>query len=387
MAWLRELVHRTLRDAVPLNATVKSEIAATLGLSGSYQEIWNTFSILLLDNFRLSTSQKGSIQRLLTLTPFPLYASLSCISVRDFLGTSLVDIPLLINSGDLSNVSATEVGSVLQNQFPVDISSRTIDIFSAVATHEVNHIVDFHTVRPSAKLSARENALIAAAGVDSMNYCRSMFSPGVFISSPQEFFASLSNEWFADSRNTLNLAVKRFKGGRPQPLNQFVFFADVYSQGSDTTLFYTLDAQGILARTSVKLHRNASSFIDALVLPDSTFTLAVDGSGNVSNLSMSKTTAIEISAGGGIPTALQLFQNYPNPFNPSTTIRFQLPKGARVSLEIFNVLGQQIALLVDRKMDPGYHQVQWDAAVSSGIYFYRLQAGEFLETKKMILLR
>jgi hypothetical protein len=89
----------------------------------------------------------------------------------------------------------------------------------------------------------------------------------------------------------------------------------------------------------------------------------------------------------GIPLSYSLSQNYPNPFNPSTTIRYQLPKAARVSLKIFNVLGQEIASLVDGKMDTGYHQVQWNATVPSGIYFYRLQAGDFVGTKKMVVVK
>jgi hypothetical protein len=80
-------------------------------------------------------------------------------------------------------------------------------------------------------------------------------------------------------------------------------------------------------------------------------------------------------------------QNYPNPFNPSTTIRYELPKTADVSLKIFNVLGQEMVSLVNDQRAPGSYQVQWNANVPSGIYFYRLEAGGFVETKKMILLR
>lgn len=88
-----------------------------------------------------------------------------------------------------------------------------------------------------------------------------------------------------------------------------------------------------------------------------------------------------------IPTQLSLSQNYPNPFNPSTTIAYSLPRAAFVSLRIFNTLGQEIAMLVNQQKVAGYYQVQWNANVPSGIYFYRLQAGEFVETKKMILMK
>jgi hypothetical protein len=88
-----------------------------------------------------------------------------------------------------------------------------------------------------------------------------------------------------------------------------------------------------------------------------------------------------------IPTHYSLSQNYPNPFNPSTTISYSLPKTAVVSLRIFNTLGQEVSMLVNERKEPGYYQTTWNANVPSGIYFNRLQAGGFVETKKMILLR
>ena len=89
---------------------------------------------------------------------------------------------------------------------------------------------------------------------------------------------------------------------------------------------------------------------------------------------------------GSLPVEFQLQQNYPNPFNPSTTISFSIPKASRVYLKIFNILGQEVAVLVDEEKGAGYYQVRWEAALPSGVYFYRLQAGEYVETKKMILL-
>jgi len=91
---------------------------------------------------------------------------------------------------------------------------------------------------------------------------------------------------------------------------------------------------------------------------------------------------------GGLPNQFALSQNYPNPFNPTTEIAFDLAKNGHVSLTVFNVLGQQVTTLVDRDMEAGSHTVQWDASgVSSGVYFYRIQAGDFNSTKKMMLLK
>jgi hypothetical protein len=83
-----------------------------------------------------------------------------------------------------------------------------------------------------------------------------------------------------------------------------------------------------------------------------------------------------------------LHQNYPNPFNPVTTIGFELAKAGRVSLKIFNLLGQEAATLVDEERSAGSHTVEWDAAnFSTGVYVYRLQAGGTVATRKLVLAR
>jgi len=87
-----------------------------------------------------------------------------------------------------------------------------------------------------------------------------------------------------------------------------------------------------------------------------------------------------------IPTGYGLAQNYPNPFNPSTIVQFALPKASHVTLKVFNLLGKEVATLVSQELGPGYFSVRWQADVPSGTYIYRFQAGEFVQTKKMILL-
>jgi len=89
-----------------------------------------------------------------------------------------------------------------------------------------------------------------------------------------------------------------------------------------------------------------------------------------------------------LPKAFSLSQNYPNPFNPVTEIRYALPRDCWVRLEVYNTLGQRVASLVDREQKAGYRVARWDAgSFSSGIYFYGLQAGDFVQTRKMILIR
>ncbi|MCZ6702709.1 MAG: T9SS type A sorting domain-containing protein [Ignavibacteria bacterium] len=90
----------------------------------------------------------------------------------------------------------------------------------------------------------------------------------------------------------------------------------------------------------------------------------------------------------GIPLNYELLQNYPNPFNPTTTIYYALPKESSVELKIYDILGNEIMTFNEKEQSAGYHKIEFDAArYNSGVYIYRLQAGIFVETKKMILLR
>jgi hypothetical protein len=99
-------------------------------------------------------------------------------------------------------------------------------------------------------------------------------------------------------------------------------------------------------------------------------------------------TGIVDHQGGDPPERFSLMQNYPNPFNPSTTIRYALSSRSLVTLSVFNTLGQQVAPLVNETQDAGYHEVKFDGSnMASGMYFYRIQAGSFVQTKKLLLLR
>jgi hypothetical protein len=89
-----------------------------------------------------------------------------------------------------------------------------------------------------------------------------------------------------------------------------------------------------------------------------------------------------------LPTKFELSQNYPNPFNPSTKISWQLPVCSQVTLKVYDVLGNEVVTLVNEEKEAGSHETEFDAAkLSSGVYFYQLKVGEFVSTKKMILLR
>ncbi|KAF0152411.1 MAG: FG-GAP repeat protein [Ignavibacteria bacterium] len=90
----------------------------------------------------------------------------------------------------------------------------------------------------------------------------------------------------------------------------------------------------------------------------------------------------------GIPTAFELFQNYPNPFNPTTNIKYALPKESRVRIAVFNILGQEVATLVNSVMQAGYHSVDFKANnIPSGMYIYKIETESFSQVKKMLLMK
>jgi len=94
-----------------------------------------------------------------------------------------------------------------------------------------------------------------------------------------------------------------------------------------------------------------------------------------------------------LPTQYKLSQNYPNPFNPTTKIDFQLPEKGLVKIDVFNALGEKVKTLINSEYSAGYHSIKWNGtdrngiSVSSGVYFYRILAGDFVKTKKMIYMR
>jgi flagellar hook assembly protein FlgD len=89
-----------------------------------------------------------------------------------------------------------------------------------------------------------------------------------------------------------------------------------------------------------------------------------------------------------LPETFSLDRAYPNPFNPTTTLSFALPVDAAVSLSIYNMQGREVSTLIDANMDAGYHSITWNAdSYSSGVYFVKMVAGEFVNTQKLMLVK
>lgn len=123
---------------------------------------------------------------------------------------------------------------------------------------------------------------------------------------------------------------------------------------------------------SVDPYGNKSEYSDATVF-------------TVENMQIvEKRSAVDLE----VPIAFSLYPNYPNPFNPVTNIRFDLPRESKVQLIVYSITGQKVAELVNNQLTAGNHSIVWDAAgLSSGTYICRIVAGEFSQTRKMLLLK
>jgi hypothetical protein len=280
--------------------TIKAQVTTALGLHGDYARLWNEHTVLLGDNYMSTARQRQTILNFLDLLPAQLHNTVS-ISMNDNLGNNAT-----YQSGSYNttsryggvNIFSFDIGAYSENSFPSDVPAGSADVFTLVLEHELTHVVDSYTIANSATLSARRQALLAAAGTDSQNYLRSMFAGDFFQQAPQEFIASIGNEWFADSAKTVQLGLVRFDAGRHEPLNQALFFAEILSQGGNTTLFYTTDTNGQIVRQDVSLGRDANGFIDELTMGGKQYSFTLDASGNVTGYSVPEPASLCILALG-----------------------------------------------------------------------------------------
>jgi hypothetical protein len=159
-----------------------------------------------------------------------------------------------------------------------------------------------------------------------------------------------------------------------------VYIADGWSGG-----LRVLDVLNPAKPFEVGFHTNTRSASGVAVSGDYAF--VADRDGGLKIFEYAVTTGAEEVA-PEIPASYSLSQNYPNPFNPNTTIEFALPHAATVSLKVYNLLGEEIATLASGDHPAGTFNASWDApGTASGVYFYRLRAGDVVQTRKMILMK
>lgn len=255
---------------------------AGAGLSGLHAQIARRYGVVVLDDNRFDLAQLDAIEQVLSAIPAELHR-LTHISQHILLGNWVENRPEVTLHGSIGvNLADLPVFSDFENPFPPDAEPRKLRVFCGVLQHELNHTVDERTVGPDPVLRARVDQLLARAGrTDALQYLRSMFPPETFPDAPQELFASISNQYLTDSLNTLALARTRLAEGRSAPLDQFLFFADVYAQGRDTTLFFVQDEDCNYSAYPVRVRRDGRGRIDGLAWPGGELALQLDREGFV----------------------------------------------------------------------------------------------------------
>ncbi len=278
LAVLRAQLFKMLRDLPrPFDAEA---FVGDAGLAGIHAEIVRRHGIVVLDNNGFDLAQLDAIQQVLTAIPPELHR-LTNVSQHEFLGNILGGRAEVELRGSVGvNLLATPVYAEFENQFPPDVEPRRIRTFCAALQHELNHAVEELTIGGDPALIRRRDGLVARAGrTDPLQYLRSTAPAHTFPDAPQELFASISNQYLTDSAHTLALAQARLAGGRTAPLDQFLFFADVYSRGGDFTLFFAQDEECNYSAYPVRVRRDAQGRIVRITWPggDARFQLDRDG--------------------------------------------------------------------------------------------------------------
>jgi len=179
----------------------------------------------------------------------------------------------------------------------------------------------------------------------------------------------LSNVSLTESAT--NLEVKLIKNSNHLTFNRTEKMIENITQGEETEITFTFDVDYNIG--------NAEADTIEFMITD----LAYRQAGNKS-VYLTKQFILQYA----LPTEFRLEQNYPNPFNPETRIRYQVSSISPVTLKIYDILGNEVTTLVNEQKEPGYYEVDFNAvSFASGVYIYRLQAENYISTKKMMVLK
>lgn len=187
----------------------------------------------------------------------------------------LKSIPARVLNLQVLTLQNLELGYTTQDEIP-DERTEVVDAFSSSVVHEINRHIATH---------GRESELIKHAGGEKMQYVRSMLEKNYFIENQQEFFPSLARAYFQDTTAVLDLAVERFGAGYHEPINQVLFFMDVYLRGGVLVPVFKMDEYGQLSSRPANLVRDEEGRITGLIINLKQYKFILDKDGFVTNIS------------------------------------------------------------------------------------------------------
>ena len=232
---------------------------------------------------------------------------------------------------------------------------------------------------------ADNSASSDGGGIFSNESSPSLINSVLWNNSPEELFFS---GYYADTM-TLFIAYSDIQGGRSGIIT-FDIDTIIWDEGNIVSNPHFINPDSVdyhLQSGSPCIDAGIDLFIwegDTLVnIPDSLYNGSAPDMG-----ALESSYILRISNVPMLPSKFTFYQNYPNPFNPVTTIHYDLPKRSDVQITIYDLLGRVVTTLVSETQDTGIKSIQWDATnVSSGMYFYQIRAGDFVQTRKMVLLK
>ena len=278
------------------------------------QEIKKKFGITIYDNDMLDSDQLVRMKLILENVPKEIY-DLEIITVNEFLNGQIPEPDEITRI----NILGTKVGEWLEDAIPDDKDQKT-DGFTIAFTHELNHRVshkynyrdmekaklgeaanNLNLIRTGEEIylleynALREKELLRQAHNDHLQYIRSMFPDNFFTTHSDEFFALLANAYFQDTKASLELGIKRFNEGYKEPINQVLFFAEVYSQDANTAdllsqdetiKLYNLNEAGMLSTADAPVERDNNNHISSIAIDDQIYQFERDEHGNVISISV-----------------------------------------------------------------------------------------------------
>lgn len=232
-----------------------------------------------------------------------------------------------------------------------------------------------------------DNVIVAGTSwnnAEEFNYCAVKYSP-----SGQQLWSAEYNRAHITRDFASGLAVDSHGDIYVTGASRFGYL------GNDTCTTVKLNAQGELVWSAAYSRPDTGIDNGEHVFVDTAGNVYVTGSSVARNgwdyfaiKYRQSTVGVEEETQNRVPRSYALRQNYPNPFNPATTISFSLPSQSFVSLRVFDALGREVSTLLAEELPPGSYEQLWNAVgLASGVYYYRLQAGSLMETKKLILLK
>jgi hypothetical protein len=270
-------VHVNLVESDTDRPAHRQWVAETIRLTGILRDVLQDFGTMVVDNEGADLRQEEVIHAFLGSLPRPVWDA-EMISIKEFLGQDPPEeVELEARTG--VNIFGVRVGEQSENSFPPDIAPYYVDSFLICLAHEITHTIDRWYVELDAALRGRRDALLERAGSEDLEYLRSQVGADFFQENPQEFLASIGNEWFGSGEWTFELARSRFDRGYREPMHQFLLFVEIFSLGGDDSWLHWSDVDGNLGADPAPLRRDARGHISTVVVGDEQvdFTLDQDG--------------------------------------------------------------------------------------------------------------